>query len=632
MLFAGVGLFLLLVFFRDVHKEEKGQGKGEKVTPELLREAAWNLNLDEKTGGPILEEAASRRHLRQARTPEFIAELDKKIEKLLGERDETALRKASRDRDLAYRSWAHHVIDFTPLTEGEQKAAWILLHEVFPHVEAVYALQRDPNNPQYLRQIAAQGDFTDYAHARYSGGPWCQEITDAFCTSLESGRPERVPHQGLWPIFISREEVQILENMPATDLVRQVLLSDFVYRHHTTGVLGAYSLNAHPRYKPHLAKISEGLRKAAGVIGIHPTLKEFLETRAAEFERTDTAFPFFDGDIAWTKIHGGLDVTLGFYESYNSPFHHTAMMEAFIGPVDREKETLGRKFQGLAPEMEKRLTKALGEKYSPRRFERDLPPLKFAHLIGAGDAIVGYVPAAYYLPNVPPYGDKTVYKKVFASNNILSRFETIMKPMGEWIIHPSQRNVSREDFSLFVIGHENAHGVGLRRDETQPLGEFSSAVEEAKADMEGIASLPLAVEQGLLPRDQADRACMATLFSLLRGLSYGMSDAHGVGAIVEFTSLYKEGAIVESEGYFKVEPAKFYAAAEKIARRLEGLQLKAHLEGEVARKEFESWLGTSRADMPPLMKEKLSRLKAMPRDVFPWYTFRFSPKVEEALR
>ena len=203
--------------------------------------------------------------------------------------------------------------------------------------------------------------------------------------------------------------------------------------------------------------------------------------------------------------------------------------------------------------------------------------------------------------------------------------------MGELAIDPSQRNVTDEDVSNFVVAHENAHGVGPR--EVGLAQPYRGALEEAKADQEGVASLPLAVANKILTQDQADKAAIAMVYGLLRGLSYGMSDPHGIGSFIEFASLYNEGGIVETkEGLYKTNLANgaIFTAAKKTATRMEQIQVESVKDPAKASKDALTWLEESKAKLPPKMKnEYLAKLEKMPKDVYPWYHFQFSPGVEK---
>ncbi len=639
----------------------------EKITPQTFNDAAWNMGItirwnDSNQNGTVessevtcygnasdfyndetadkiiaaVKKGATEKHLKVTRTPNYIDGLDKKVAALKFDRTRPReeLRQALRDRDLAFRSWASHTIDFSNLPEAEQKAAWILIYEVLPAVEAVNALQSDPNNLKYFGRIAASGNFEDIAHAWYSGGPWCQEIQNELCLSDSLFTAQKTPNAGLWPTSFGKEEVTKIEQDPDKKGTKD-LLSDFVYRtfDEKGETLKWKSINAYPPLKPYLAAISAGLRKAASISGIDTSLRKFFLKRAAEFENKDSAYPFFDGDVAWVAVKSGLDVTLGFYESYKSPFEHNAMMEAFVGPVDQRKEALGKSFQGLVSDMEKGVATSLGKEYEARDFSKGLPPLKFANLISSGDGRIKYVAAAYYLPNVAPHGDDSISKKVFASNNILARFSGVMRPMGDVAIHPSQHYVDENDMAVFAIAHENAHGVAPDRSTTKGLGEFSSALEEAKADLEGIASLPLAVKKEIITQEQADKACVTMLYSYLRGLAYGIDDAHGTGNIIEFTALFKEGGIVEKDSYYMInfKDGAIYTVATKIARRMEAIQLKSKTKPEEAKAEVATWLETSKKEMPAKMKTYVGKLEKMPKDVLPWYHFKFSEGVTKQM-
>ena len=614
---------------------EKDENKNQKVEVDEVTPYAHTKDLFTKENAQkmidLVLQGAGETHLGVVRSPEYIKELDAKI-KGAGTKEEKRL--ALRDRDMAYRSWATHEIDFSKSNRGEQQAAWILLYEVFPAVEAIHALQSDPNNLNYFNEVAATGNFNDLLHLWNSGGPWCQEITDPFCNS-DIHFPKREPNAGMWPKHFTGKDVAFIDKAPLSPLTKEILKSNFVDRYLEGKQLAWRPLNANPAYVPYLQVITEGLRKAAKLEGIDPTLKTFFETRANEFQDRINPYPFYNGDLAWVAVKGGLDVTLGFYEVDDSPLGMTAILQGYVGPVDAKSEGLGLKFQQLAPDMEGEVAKGLGKDYTARDFSKGLPPLRFANLVGNGDPRVKYVPGGYYLPNVPPYGDTGVYKKVFALNHQSARLDYVMQPMGDIVIHPSQRNVGKEDFSHFVVAHENAHGVGPEVGQINLAQPLRGALEEAKADQEGIASLPLAVKKGLLTQSEADKAVVAMVYGLLRGLSYGMSDHHGIGSFIEFAELYKQEGIVESEGFYKVNfvAGAVYKASQNVARRIEAIQLKSQKDPAGATEEAEKWLKASKKNLPErLKKEFLPQLTAMPKDVYPWYHFRFADAVAKDAR
>ena len=645
----------------------------EKVTPKAFNEAAWNMGLYLKwkdvngDGNPdpsevtpyaqtttlyaktnaqqlirLVLEGASGQHLNVVRTPAYIEGLDKNVaalktklsvikdEKVQGDVTEN-LRVALRDRDMAYRSWAKHTIDFSQLPEGEQKVAWIFVNEILPAVEAIHFSQNDPNNFYFFNEVATSGNLNDLLHTWYSAGPWCQEIHDELCNS-DTSLPKRVPNAGTWPQDFTQKDMDKVIALPDTNPEKARLLGDFVTRSkNSEGHLEWLPLNANSQFTSYLEIISASLRKAAKIEGIDPALAKFFETRANEFQDRVNPFPFYNGDLAWIATKGGLDITLGFYERDGTAFDSTALMGGYVGPVDKEKVELGKRFQQITPLMEQGAVAYLGKSYTPRDFSK-LPPLLFSNLIGAGDPRIAYVAGGYNLPNIKPYGDGGASKNVIILNNLASRLEDIEKPMGDVAIDPSQRNVSREDLNNFAVAHENAHGMGPLEETTKNLGPYKRSLEEAKADLEGAASFPTAVAKGLLTQEQADRAVISgLLFNPLRGLSYGMSDPHGIAAIIEFASLYKEGGILENaNGFYEVnlKEGAIFKAAENVARRIEKLQMESSALGDKAAEEAAKWLAESRENLPSKMKYVyLPKLQQMPRDTFPWYSFKFSDGV-----
>lgn len=321
---------------------------------------------------------------------------------------------------------------------------------------------------------------------------------------------------------------------------------------------------------------------------------------------------------------------MGYYETDDAPRGLTAIMLAFIGPIDAQGEELGRRFQSLGPLIDKRIAAHFGEKYTPTDFSKGMPPLRFANEINSGDPRVKYVTAGYMLPNVPPFGRDDLNKKVFLLNNLVARLDGVMGPMAALVLDPTQRTVGHDDWRNFAIAHESVHSVGTKK--VSKLGQpYGGSLEEARADQEGVASLPLAVEKGILSKAEADRACLAMVYTTLRGLSYGMSDFHGIGSFIEFSEHVQQGGLVETaDGFYRANftDDAIYKAATKIARRIEALQIQSATDPDGATKAAEQWLAAAKAKLPVRMRENyIPKLVQMPKDVFPWYHFQFSETV-----
>jgi hypothetical protein len=84
-------------------------------------------------------------------------------------------------------------------------------------------------------------------------------------------------------------------------------------------------------YQGELAIAAEHLRAAAAATA-QPTLKAFLESRAAAFSSND----YYDSDVKWMELDATIETTIGPYEVYEDEwFNYKAAFEAFITVKDR---------------------------------------------------------------------------------------------------------------------------------------------------------------------------------------------------------------------------------------------------------------------------------------------------------
>ena len=542
-----------------------------------------------------------------------------------------AYRQALLNREMARRGIAIMEIDFSRLPLPDQQAIRIAFDEMAPHVEGIYLNQMDPQNLRYREEIILQGRPEDLFAFHNLGGSVClTEGVDPIC-SPHPDSPRPTPNQGFWPADFNEAAIKGVLDSGSNEVK-----SSFVYRvPRGDGSVEWRSINAYTPTYVHQVGLIAGLQKMGAVPGLHPTMTKFLQTRATELKTTDKAYPFFDGDLAWINIQGGWDLTLGYYEEYHSPLGTTAIMEGFLGVVDEVRNRKAAEFAKLLFWMEDRIAAELGPDYKRRDFT-SVPPLSFEQVVGMGDGRAKYVAAAFYLPNIAPYGQSDKSKKCFLTNNQTSRLDGVILPMAAITMDPDQlKRVNHEDQALFVVGHENAHGAGPSRDYVvrregdkdlrvkDLLKEYDNTLEEARADLEGVASLPEAVRKGIITQRQAENAAIGFVAGLMRGLSLGAEDSHGSGAFVEFTTLHKEGAIYETAaGRYAVNLEKIFAASDRIAKRMDRIQLTGDYAG------FNDWYHRSVADLPARMRQAyLPILKEMPKDYFPYYRFKFAPGV-----
>lgn len=591
----------------------------ELNTPELLSQA---INL--------IEEATNFSF--PAVTPQTLQETKNRVDSARKEYAQTKnsetkeqLRQSLRELDMQSRQWAPMTVDFTSLPKPEQEAAKKLIYQVGPLVEKVYFAQRDPKNLQYKSDIIKTGNLKDYLHFWYSGGPWSLTVKDPLCSSHREF-PSRVPNAGHWPENITDKDIEkIAPDSP--------LLSHFVDRYYNEkGEMCSKSINDNELYKHDLQKISSLLEEIATIPGLNHSLKDSLQVRANELKDTVNTAPFYSGDVHWIQSESPLDVLVGFYEEYHSPFNKTAIMEQILGVKDVRYEKLTNEFRNMIPAAEETLAQLLGSDYSKRDFQF-LPAFICINSVGFADNRCEYVGIAINLPNVSSYGRGDLTKKVIMLNNVAAREQYVSRPMAESLMDPEQfRQLSSEGLLLATISHETVHGLGPTLGYDTPhgkmdnaLGKYSSLLEEAKADLYGITLLRAAQQQGQISTQQLQEAVLSLFPHYSRGLSYGNDDVHGEGVMVEITALTKAGVLVETpEGRYKFDftHPNFYSAFEKTGVEIMNIQKR----GDYAA--AEKLVLEAKQNLPSRMKEQMTVLAEQPRDFYPWYEFKFSGGME----
>ena len=132
-------------------------------------------------------------------------------------------------------------------------------------------------------------------------GPWSRLDANA---SFVPGAPAKPPQANFYPAGATKEEVEAwLKTLP--DAQRRAATGFFTtIRRGPDGKFVAvpYSLE----YQGELAEVSRLVAEAAALT-TQPTLKAFLEKRAAAFVTND----YYDSDVAWMELDASIEPTIG---------------------------------------------------------------------------------------------------------------------------------------------------------------------------------------------------------------------------------------------------------------------------------------------------------------------------------
>jgi hypothetical protein len=377
-------------------------------------------------------------------------------------------------------------------------------------------------------------------------------------------------------------------------------------------------------YQDGLALAAAHLRAAAAATAA-PTLKRFLDSRAAAFASND----YYDSDVAWMEIDAAVEPTIGPYEVYEDEwFNFKAAFEAFIALRDDAYTARLARFGSELQYLEDRLP--IDPKWRSPKLG-GLAPIRVVDvLIAAGDGNSGVQTAAYNLPNDERVVAQKGSKRVMLRNHQQAKFEKALVPISKLVLPAADQSlVSFDAFFTHTLMHELMHGLGPQAISVdgkattvrQMLKEANGALEEAKADIAGLWALQQLMDKGVLDRRQEKAMYTTYLASTFRSLRFGTNEAHGKGTAVQANYLLDQGGFrVNADGSFVVDYAKIRAGVEALSREIMTIQATGSYAGAKAMLEK---LGSVR----PAFQRAIDGLAGVPVDVAPRYV-----TAEELLR
>jgi hypothetical protein len=440
-------------------------------------------------------------------------------------------------------------------------------------------------------------------------GPWSRlDHNEPFVP----GVPPKGPSANYYPADATKEEVEKwIDSLSDAEKTRATGFFTTI-RRDANGRLVAVPYNL--EYQGELTQAAQHLRAAAAAT-TQPTLKAYLESRAAAFLSND----YYDSDVKWMELDATIEPTIGPYEVYEDEwFNYKAAFEAFITVKDQAESGKLAKFSGALQDIENNLP--IDPKYRNPKLAAMAPIAVVNTVYSAGDANRGVQTAAFNLPNDERVIREKGAKRVMLKNNQQAKFDKVLLPISKVALaSPDQGNVSFDAFFTHILMHELMHGLGPHdinvsgRKSTvrQELKDTYSAIEEAKADISGLFALQYLVDKGQI--DKALEKTMYTTFlaSSFRSLRFGINEAHGRGQAIQLNYLLDQGGFkVNGDGTFSVDAGKIRDAVIALTREIMTLQA----EGSYAKaKQMIDTLGVLR----PPTKAVLDKLTSVPVDIEP---------------
>jgi len=502
-------------------------------------------------------------------------------------------------------------VDLAGLGNGEKQALARLV-EAARLMNGLFLRQVWSGNASMLHELSS--DPTPLGRLRLAvflrnQGPWDRIDGKPFLL----GVGEKSGGAGYYPEGASKAEVEKwLAGLTPAD--REQATGFFTVVRRAPG--GAFTVVPYAQeYQAELTRAAALLREAAGLT-TDPALRAFLEARAAAFTGND----YRDSDVAWMKLDGAIEPTIGPYEVYEDGwFNAKAAFEAFVGLRD-EAET--RKLARFSAELQG-IEDALPIDASLKNAKLGgLAPIRVVNeLFAAGEAARGVTTAAYNLPNDEVVVKALGSKRVMLKNVQQAKFDKVLVPIARIALAPTERpGVAFEPFFTHILMHELVHGLGPHEvavpggaavSVRSRLGDAYSAIEEAKADVGGLFALQKLLDDGRLEPALGRTLYPTYLASMFRSLRFGLGEAHGKGTALQLNWFLDAGGVtVRRDGTFGADPAKLKAAVVSLTRELMTIEGKGDREAAVA---ILGKLGVIR----PEVQRVLDRLGELPVDIAP---------------
>jgi hypothetical protein len=501
--------------------------------------------------------------------------------------------------------------DVSPLPANERQVLTKLVQaaQIF---DALFLRQVWAGNESLLASLAKDDSPVGRARLHYfllNMGPWSRLDENV---AFVPGVPAKPESANFYPPDVTKADVeQWLARL--SDAGRRGASGFFTtIRRGLDGQLTAVPYSV--EYQGELAQVGSLLREAAALTA-QPTLKAFLERRAAAFASND----YYESDVAWMELDASIEPTIGPYEVYEDEwFNYKAAFEAFItirDDVETQKlSRFGAELQGIENNL------PIDPAFRNPKLGA-LAPIRVVNTVfSSGDANRGVQTAAFNLPNDERVVTERGSKRVMLKNNQEAKFRMVLQPIARVALAPAdQGSVAFDAFFTHILMHELMHGLGPHnitvagRATTvrQALKETYSAAEEAKADISGLFALQFLVDKGVL--DKAFEQTMYTTFlaSTFRSIRFGINEAHGRGVAIQLNYFLDHGGVtVAQDGTFTVNAARIKENVRDLTHEIMTLQAKGDHAGI---KQLFDTLGVVR----PSVKVVLDRLTDVPVDIEP---------------
>ena len=429
----------------------------------------------------------------------------------------------------------------TAFLNAEEREVVNLLIEAAELMSPIYLRQRSVENPTIRAEIARsahpqKAQLLDMFDLHF--GPW---------DTLAENRPfyggETMPAgAGFYPEDLTKAAFDAYLAAHPGD--KEALTSGYtvVRRRGDKLIAVPYSVE----YRQWLEPAARLLERAAARTG-NASLRKFLTLRARAFRTND----YYESELAWMDVSGTpIEVVIGPYEVYTDSLYGTkTAFEAFVTVQDPSESAALSHYKALLPDMERNLP--VEDRY--KNFNRPFasPILVADQVHGGGDNVPGVQTIAFNLPNDERVRETKGAKKVILANVLGAKYDRILAPMAGLVLVPEQaRLVTKKYMTQETLFHELSHSLGpgtisvggRQTTVNAELKDQYSAIEESKADVMGTYNILYLMRRGELPIAEREQLLATYFAGIFRSVRFGIDEAHGRGAAMQYDYLRDKGA------------------------------------------------------------------------------------------
>jgi hypothetical protein len=203
-----------------------------------------------------------------------------------------------------------------------------------------------------------------------------------------------------------------------------------------------------------------------------------------------------------------------------------------------------------------------------------------------------------------------------------AKFTKSLVPISERVLVPADAaKVTFDAYFTEVLLHEISHVLGVnyvilpdgtKTTVNKALKDLNAAIGEGKADVVGMANVPLLTDSGLVPKADEENLYASYLAGMFRSMRFGATEAHGLGVLIQYNYMREKGAFVfdAAAGRLKVDYGKIRGAIRDLAAAF------LILEGDGDYSKAKAFVDRYRT-MDGETKAMIETLKDIPVDIYP---------------